>query len=216
MNKYQTRSKRVCGVVSGQDDGIRSCCKSTGATRKVAPTRTCSLRRQNFSPRWRMTWKKAGRGRAALIVGKRGIRHGEWEKARARKTTVKRKGRIPCCWPVGVLWQVGRQENPVSEAEGGPRKRTSSCNSSSSCNSESNPFIWRERSLILDIRRERTERTKRTNPGWQRCRRTRVPDELRISCTSGTGQGWTCSMMHRGHMIEDGTRTVYMRLGPEG
>ena len=43
-----------------------------------------------------------------------------------------------------------------------------------------------------------------------------MSDELRISYTDGTGRG---GMLYdaQGHMIEaHGTRTLYMRLGPEG
>ena len=80
-------------------------------------------------------------------------------KARARKTTVKRKESLGLVYQrVWVLWQVGTQESLVLEVAEG-------CNSSSSCNSESNPLIWRERRLTVDIRRECIELAKRTNPG---------------------------------------------------
>ena len=69
--KCPTRISRVCGIVSGQDDGILSCWKFSGATLKVAPARTCSSRRLNFFSWWCMTWKEAARG-LALIVGTKG------------------------------------------------------------------------------------------------------------------------------------------------
>ena len=121
------------------------------------------------------------------------IRKGQ-EKGKGKKDNGEAKGNArtdDSCFAgeCGVLWQVGTQESPVPEAEEGPRKQTTSCNSSSSRTGESSPVIWRERRLFLDTCRVCIVWTKRTNPGCQWCRRTLVPDELRVSYTSETGQG---------------------------
>ena len=53
----------------------------------------------------------------------------------------------------GVCGKWRHKKAQVPEAEEGPRKQTSSCNSSSSHNGESNPLIRQERRLFLDTRR---------------------------------------------------------------
>ena len=143
--------------------------------------------------RWILGKCKARRERATKGKARRN--------ARRRKTTVKRKGNArtdDSCFAggCGVLWQVGTQESPVPEAEEGPRKQTSSCN----IQAVSGASCGRNARILVDSGAD--EHLCPTNFA------STTP--LRLA-KGGMRYG------AQGHRIEaHGTRTVCMRLGPEG
>ena len=145
--------------------------------------------------------------------GKKGKKGKGKEKGKKREET--RGQMIPVLLAsVGGKWRHKKAQCPKQKKD--QRSNPPSCNSPRSCNSDSNPFIWRERRLVLifavSVSSGRNARILVDSGAdahvW--------PTNFASATPLGPAKG---GMLYdaQGRMIEaHGTRSVSMRLGPEG